>query len=879
MAITNLERIGIEKVVIALFNAAPGATYLAEFTASYEANGRNLSVLADGLAQTTTFKNLYPNFQTATEFATSILATYSLQASADAIAFVTGLFNAGVSKGQIALRVAVAIDSSTSTDPALVAAKAILANKAAVADNYSAVLNGNALTLAALQNTIASVTADVNTVTTANAANANGAGLTFGLTTGADNFTGSSANDLFNAVAGTGATLSAGDILSGGAGIDTLSVVTDAGFTLVGSNITSVERIQVNATAAAAVTFSNVSGVTDLVNNASSAALTFGVGAAGSVNNVVNLTVNGATAATTVLFSDTALAGSADAMTLTATNYGTTAALRTVTLGAVTAAANELESLTINTTGANAITLATDATQTSLKTLTINGAGALNIGLTADKIQTSATVINAAGATGGIVIGGDTGTSLASVAGTVALGAAAHNVTLGTGNDFVYFGANLGATDTVDGGTGIDTIGVTAAVTNAALANVKNVEALRFDFAGADITQDAGISGLTGYNYSLVSSGQTLTLNNLANSTTTTIIGGAATTTALTEVLKDSSGLADVLNVAISNGQSNAVTTLTTLTNITGLETLNLSSIGGTGTNVITADNVTAAHVITGSAGLTITNALATTSVNASAFTGKLTVTAGATGTNIQGGTAADTITGGVGNDTIVGGAGNDTINFGSTGVTAFGADVVAGGTGNDIFNFTATEGASGGITSYATFATITDFTVGTVATATDFLQFSGANTNLGATGGAGAATGLAKGNTVQGLTAGDAMVVQSVVKDAAAAALTANVSVIKLATGVAFTTDIFTTAKAAIGTASITGLGADSVYLVSFYDTTNSKAVIVTANTGTSAGGDTALSTGDFATGAAVHVVGVINMTAADYALFGATNFAVASA
>jgi hypothetical protein len=108
---------------------------------------------------------------------------------------------------------------------------------------------------------------------------------------------------------------------------------------------------------------------------------------------------------------------------------------------------------------------------------------------------------------------------------------------------------------------------------------------------------------------------------------------------------------------------------------------------------------------------------------------------------------------------------------------------------------------------------------------------------------------------------------------------LTTDVSLVKLTTGVAFTTDIATTAKAAIGTGSVTNLAQNGVYLVSFYDTTNSKMVIVTANTGTSANNDTTLSTADFdaGTNASVHVVGVINMSATDYAAFSAVNLAAA--
>ena len=671
------------------------------------------------------------------------------------------------------------------------------------------------------------------------------------------------------------------DQITGGAGVDTLSLISDAAATtLVGSALTSIERISVNQIGAGRYDFSGVSGVTELINNNSSTDVEFGrdnADAGNDVNNVVALTINGASANTKITYSDTALAGTADVQTVSLNSYGTAAASRTLTILTETAATNELETLNLAATGVNGITLTTDGTQTSLKTITVTGAGSLALALANDNVITSATTINASANTGGVLIGGDTGTT--GDAGGQALGAANHNITLGTGNDFVSMGANLNSSDTVAGGTGTDTLAVSLAVTNALMTNVTGFEVIRFD-AGAGLTQDAGITSLAGVSYQLVSAAQTYTLNNLANSTSISVIGSAATTTAVALSLKDGSGLSDALSVNVSNGASNAVTTVTAINDVAGLETLNLSSTGGTGTNVITTLSEDARVVLTGSAGLTITNALVTTTLDASAFTGKLTAVASNTATNIQSGTGADTITGGTGNDTINAGAGNDTINIGSTGVTTAGVDVLNGGAGNDIFNFTATQGASAGTTSYATFANIKDFTVGSSTSASDFLQFSGTNTNFGATGAGGAATGLAKGATAQGLTAADTMVVQSVAKDAAAAALTANVSLIKLTTGVAFTTDIATTAKAAIGTASVTGLAADGVYLLSMFDTTNNKMVLFTASTGTSANNDTAMSTADFVAGtpASVHVVGVVDMTAADYATFSATNLAVAS-
>lgn len=687
-------------------------------------------------------------------------------------------------------------------------------------------------------------------------------GSTFTLTTASDSFTGTSSNDVFN---GTDATYNAGDVLAGGAGTDTLSLIMANDVTLVGSQLSGIEVIQANATAAKTLTFSNVTGATTLVNNNSSAVLT--VAAA----PLVNVTLNAVTAATSVTYADSAVSGTADAVTLTLSGTGSATTQQAVTLKATTAATNEIESLAIAASGTNGITLTTDGTQTSLKTITVTGTGSLALALANDKIITSATTINASAATGSILVGGDA--AGLNRAGTQALGAANHTVTLGSGNDAVYFGANLDTNDTVDGGAGTDILGVTAAVTNAALTNVKNFEVLRLDASGGNITQDAGISALSSYGYQ-VSGANTVTLNNLANSATATVIGD---TTTLTMVLKDGSGQSDALTFGINNKDSSTGSTLTTLTAVSGLETLNIVATG-TNANTITTDNVAAKHVVTGSGALTIGSLANATNFDASAATGKITITTSNTATTVLTGSAGDVITLGTGNDTVNAGAGADTINFGSTGITSFGADSVIGGAGNDSFRFTATGGASANLTNYSTFSTITDFTVGTTTSATDFLAFSGTDTNFGATGAGGAATGLSKGATAAGLTAADAMVVQSVAQNASAATLTTNVSFIKLSTGVAFTTDVGTTAAAAIGTASVTNLAANGVYLLSYYDTTNSKMVLITANTGTSANNDTTLSSADLTTtAAAIHIVGIVNMTAADYATFGATNLGAA--
>ncbi len=196
MAITTQERTNILKLTVGLFNAAPGANYLSEFTSVFEANGHNLAALAGTLGTTGAFQSLYPSFQTASEFATKFLTTLGLQGNTEAVDFVTAKFNAGVPKAQIIFDALVALDASTSAEFA--AAKAILDNKAAVAENYSVTLGASSTSLETLQGAVANVTADAASVTAANAANAGGNGQTFTLTVGEDKLTGTAGNDTFN---------------------------------------------------------------------------------------------------------------------------------------------------------------------------------------------------------------------------------------------------------------------------------------------------------------------------------------------------------------------------------------------------------------------------------------------------------------------------------------------------------------------------------------------------------------------------------------------------------------------------------------------------------------------------------------------------------
>jgi len=121
------------------------------------------------------------------------------------------------------------------------------------------------------------------------------------------------------------------------------------------------------------------------------------------------------------------------------------------------------------------------------------------------------------------------------------------------------------------------------------------------------------------------------------------------------------------------------------------------------------------------------------------------------------------------------------------------------------------------------------------------------------------ATTAVAAGSTV----------IQSVAANSAAVAMTAGVALLKLTTGVADTTSLQTMFNSAIGTSTVTGVGAGTELYFSLYDTTNSRMVVGLVDSVTTT--DTSINTGDIVT-----LIGSLNMTAADYALFASANLSI---
>lgn len=228
-SITVQERTTILKLVAGMFNAAPGATYLAEFTDAFVALNKDFGALAAALGQTGPFQSLYPSFLTAEEFADKFLTTLGLQNNEEAQDWVQAQKNAGADNAAIIFQALNAIEASTSADFA--AAKAQLANKAAVAEYYSVTLGKSADSLEALQGVVANVSDDAASAQAAKDAldqTEPGGASVVTLTVGQDTLVGTAGNDLFkasvvqNPLGEQTNSLATGDHIDGGAGQDSL---------------------------------------------------------------------------------------------------------------------------------------------------------------------------------------------------------------------------------------------------------------------------------------------------------------------------------------------------------------------------------------------------------------------------------------------------------------------------------------------------------------------------------------------------------------------------------------------------------------------------------------------------------------------------------
>jgi S-layer protein len=452
-------------------------------------------------------------------------------------------------------------------------------------------------------------------------------GTTFTLTTGIDAgtaFTGGAGNDTFVATSSAvlaSATVSLGDALNGGAGEDTLSITSDLAGAIPSIKTTSIEKYEISNGANATFAANGLSTAPSSVTLKGGGNFTFGL-----TGLATTTAVNMVSEAGQLTLGYNSVTGAADAVTI-----GVNAAAATSSV-----AAAGIETFNVVTSGANSTLAALTGAQGSK--LVVTGDKALTI--TADLANTF-TTIDASAATGATNLGVATGGNVTYTGGTV--------------NDRIKI-AGLDLNDKVAGGDGVDTLAVAADVTALDVSKVTAFEKLEFTAA---TTQDLGLVSATGIK-TFISSGAA-TNAAFTNAANDMFLVASEKTSGTISATAAVNGPADVMNIEVSNSDLTALTA-------TNYETVKLlSSAGtvttGTATNIITTlTNSAGADIeITGDTNLTITNALAAQGkVDASAFTGKLSIIGSTAADVIKGGTGVDTIDGGQGADVITGGAGAD---------------------------------------------------------------------------------------------------------------------------------------------------------------------------------------------------------------------------
>jgi len=611
------------------------------------------------------------------------------------------------------------------------------------------------------------------------------------------------------------------------------------------SNISAVtlDYTSIGAAAAGATVlgFGNATGITTVNSSNANGALTINA-LAGALTNINLTNING-NFAQTFGFADAATAAADDAISIGLNNFTNAGAAIVINLNTATALASSYEtvSLVSNGTVANVVNLASNGNDYAA--LNVSGAAAL----TTVNASANLTAFNAATATGNVTY--------------TAGGEGVATYTGGTGNDFINLAATYTSNDTVNGGDGTDSLGMTSALAVAVAANqtnITNFETLRLTtaIAAAATLNVARFNGVSGVRLGANNAGAAtinyadVDGNNLDIRTFT--FGGAAIV-----------NIAGVTTDDVFGIRMGGVTTGSTLTT-NGVETLNINSV--TGANVLTAltmTNTAAAEnlVITGNQNFSTAGAaIGADSINASGMTGAATLTIAATGlaraATVTGTANADTIIGSAAADILTGGAGNDTITVAVGGTGAAAGDVLNGGAGNDTFVLTGSLASAAVAGSLGAISNVTSFERGTTAINGDIIALTatvGDYTSVSAT-----EAGIA-------IAAAGATGIQSVAASNGAAAYVAGTDLIKFTTGVTTVGRTMQQAfNAAIGTSTITGTTANADSFISIYDTTNNRAIFGTVDSGAAVGGANFIATADVAA-----FIGSVSMTAAEYAAF----------
>ncbi len=482
---------------------------------------------------------------------------------------------------------------------------------------------------------------------------------TFVLTTGLDNVTGGDADDLFfGVVDGTtpaNTTLNSFDTIDGGAGTDTFNLTLTANNYDGSSSISSIEKFVVQTTSARTFDANGLTGVDTIFSDRSTNTLT--------INNLAENTakvgysvISTAAADLTGVYSDTALSGADDTVTIEFSGGVGSSASATgdnEVLITSTTSTNGAENLIVNVTGKDAFVGKIESEENSgdtqiLEKFSFTGDKNLTIIDALDFTGTTA-IVDASAATGGLT--------------AVLTDAVAFTATGGAGNDSFDFTTTLTAADVVDMGEGTDTIKIEADTITLAALTLSNIEQIDAkSTAGGALT--VATTGQTGLETVAIIQNDTTsidaTIDDLAAGVVIELhqsqngeVMGIANLG-----LADASGTADELNIIYKGTSGNGTESIEDIS-ISNIETLSINStnLGTTAsltsdTNYvddISADTTLTTLNLTGATNLQVdvgSEATNLATIDGSAATGDVTVALAATGdVSVTTGTGDDTIT------------------------------------------------------------------------------------------------------------------------------------------------------------------------------------------------------------------------------------------
>jgi len=353
---------------------------------------------------------------------------------------------------------------------------------------------------------------------------------TVALTTAADKAVGGQADDIFNGVLSTlstASTLGATDVITGSTGNDTLNIDVStifSGFTT--GSMSGVEKVVLNNKTTAAVSgfdATGTSGVTEYTINGGTAGQPVNLSDVQTgvktynLNNIIGDGVS-APAFSSVLDAAYAaeVAGTADAVTINANGVGQAALYMTTTLA-------KIEEVTLNSTGANFISL---AGASDLKKLTVAGAGTTYV----SAVPTTLTSFDASAATGAVT------------ANLTATTATLTKVAMGSGSDSLTMStADISGTGTMTGGAGTNSItlknsGTTENVVEYTLTDFKKLTVENTNTASTGLTfSGAKTTGLTEIAVGTVNNGKTAFVNMGSGALTFTNTGAGNNVTTLSD--------------------------------------------------------------------------------------------------------------------------------------------------------------------------------------------------------------------------------------------------------------------------------------------------------------------------------------------------------